>query len=167
MRLVLVLVIAGLALTLLGFALLFGSMGGGVPVEAGFAGLVLIILGPLAVVGGLVAYALQRPTAKELAQQKAGDYRTWHFRPVGLLLLILALAGFVALANWAEQYLPGINAGRRPLSGYVFGLLCLALLSFRKIRNLVFYTGEISEVNNADKVGGSTERTTTAGRPRD
>jgi uncharacterized membrane-anchored protein len=167
MRLFLALLIAGLMLTLLGFAILFGSMGGGIPIEAGFAGLALIILGPLTVVGGLVAYALQRPTAKELASQKANDYRTWHFRPVGLLILVVALGGFVALANWAEQYIPSINSGRRPVSCYVFGLVCLALLSFRKVRNLVFYTGQIPEAKEADKAGGSSKRTATAGHPRD
>jgi uncharacterized membrane-anchored protein len=165
MRLFLALVIAGLLLTLLGFVFLFGSVGGGMPIDAGFAGLVLIVLGPLTVVGGLVAYALRRPTAKDLASQKANDYRTWHFRPVGLLLLVLALGGFVALANWAEQYIPGINTGRRPLSGYVFGLVCLALLSFRKVRNLVFYTAEIPKAKETDKAGDITTQADAAGEP--
>ncbi len=143
MRLFLTLILVGLGLTLLGFAMMFGAMGGAVPIEAAFAGLAFgALIGPLTFISGFVVYVMRRPTTKELASQKSDDYRTWHFRPVGLLILAIGLVAFVALGNWAEQSIPGINSGRRPLSGYIFALVCLALLSFRKVRNLIFYTDE-------------------------
>lgn len=152
MRLFLALIIAGLGLTLLGFAIMLGASGGGVPIEFASAGAALgLILGPLTFISGLVVYALRRPTSKDLASQKAGDYRTWHFRPVGLLILVIAVAGFAAVGIWAEQYLPGINAGPRPVWGYVVGVVCLALLSIRQVRNLVFYTAEMPEAKEVDK----------------
>lgn len=149
MRYLLVLVIVGLSLTLLGFAILFASLDGRVPLEVGLAGLPMILLGLLLFVGSLTTYALRRPTRKELASQKAGDYRTWHFRPAGLLILVVGLATYVAVASWAEQYVPGINSGRPSPSGFVFGLVCLALLSFRKVRSSIFYLGEIPKAKAA------------------
>jgi uncharacterized membrane-anchored protein len=169
MRLFLTLIILGLGLTLLGFVILFGSIGGGLPIEVAFAGLALgVILGPITFISGFVVYAFRRPTPNELASQKADDYRTWHFQPAGLLILVIGLAAFVVLGNWAEQYVPHINSGRRPLSGYIFGLVCLALLSFRKVRNLIFYTGEIPKAEPAeDKSEVQAEPGAAADRGRD
>jgi hypothetical protein len=82
-------------------------------------------------------------TARDLAGQKASDYRTWHFRPVGLMIFLLGLALFVVAANWAEQYVRGINAGRRSISGYLGGLLFFALMGFRKVRDFVFHTARV------------------------
>jgi hypothetical protein len=83
-----------------------------------------------------------RPTAQELARQKAGDYRQLYFRPVGLLLLLIALGGFIALGIWVEQYIPGLTKrqgfGHSPLA-YVFGIVFLASMAIRRVRNFVFY----------------------------
>jgi hypothetical protein len=163
MRLFLGLVVVGLGLTLSGFAVLFGSIGGWVPIELGFVGLALgLAVGPLTFLGGLAAYALRRPTPTDLALQKPGDYRTWHFRPTGLLLLVVVVSGLVALGNWAESRRPGINSGQRPLTVYVFAIACVAALSVRNVRNVVFYTKETAETNDA----GTPLPDTAADRPR-
>jgi hypothetical protein len=162
-------IVVGLGLTLLGFAILFASIGGGVPIEVAFTGLALgVILGPLTFLSGFLDYALRRPTSNELASQKAGDYRTWHFRPAGLLILVIALVGFGALGSRAEQYVPGSNSGRRPISGYVFALVCIALLSMRTVRNLIFYTGQMPEAKEADnRADHSADPGAPADRPRE
>jgi hypothetical protein len=157
MKTFLVLVVAGLGLTLLGFAALFGSLGGALPRQLAFVGFPLIIIGPLTFVGGLVVYALRRPTPEELASQELDNYGTWHFRPAGLLLLGLAMGAFIVAAKWAEQYLPWINAGRPTPSSYVFAILLLLLLSFRKTRDLVFYTGERIDTRESTKAGNAGE----------
>lgn len=139
MRLFLTLVIIGIGLTLVGFAMTFGSLNEVIPTEMVFAGLALgVVIGPLTVISGLVVEALRRPTPSELAGQKADDYQTWHFRPAGLLILVVALAAFVALVmlgNGAKQ--------SHSVYSFIFGLACVALLSIRKVRNWIFYTGGI------------------------
>jgi hypothetical protein len=144
MKLALGLVIAGVLVTLLGFAILIGSLDGAISMETGFAGFPMIILGPLTIVGGLMVHAFRRPTAQELASQKARDYRTWQFRPVGLVIFLTALGGFVALGLWIERYVPGFTKRSRPggssPAGFLFGLVIVSLLSFRRIRNTIFYT---------------------------
>jgi hypothetical protein len=142
MKTFLLLVFGGLCLTAVGFALLLAAMGNSRTLEAAYLGFPLIILGPLLFISGLVVYALRRPTAGELASQKLNDQCTWHFRPLGLAILGICVVLVVIAGNWAEQYIPGIASGRRPLAGYVFALLWLGLLSFRRVRDLLFYTGQ-------------------------
>src|SRR5947209_5535091 len=105
--------IVGLSMTVLGFGILFGSIDGWIPMELAAGGFAMIILGPLTILGGLVAYILRRPTPEELAKQKVGDYANWHFRLLGILIVIVLVAGFHALGNSADQYVPG---AKRPLS---------------------------------------------------
>lgn len=140
-RLVLPLVI-GICMSAIGFFVLLGSMSGGT-IELAWVGLALLVgVGPAFCLAGCVLYALRPPTRQEIAAQKSWDCRTWHFRPAGLLIFVVLVGALVVIGNWAEQYIPGINSGRRPVSGYFFGLLCLSLLSFRRIRDFVFFTGE-------------------------
>lgn len=164
MKLFLTLIILGLIVTVLGFAILFGAVGGPLPIEASYVGFAMIILGPLTFVAGLVVYALQAPTPEQLAAQNPDNFQTWHFRPRGLLLLFLGLIGFIALGTWAEQYLPGINKGRRPLSGYIFAIVFMALLSIRKVRNWVLYTSKLPQAN---ATSDNSEQPTEAEQPRD
>lgn len=145
MKTYLVLVTGGVGVMLLGFVLLFGAIGRAFPPWAASAGFTLMFVGPLTVVGGLVVYALQRPTPKDLAGQRVGEFGTWHFRPRGLLILAAALAAFLAIGFWAERYIPGINSGDKPPSAYIFAGVCVALLSSRKVRDQIFYTGSIPD----------------------
>ncbi len=151
MKAYLLLVVGGLGLTTVGFAILLGAAGLRLPLEAAFLGFPLLILGPVLFLSGLVVYALRRPTARELAGQRLSDQRTWQFRPLGLAVLFVGVALVVLAGNWAEQYIPGIASGRRPLAGYAFALLWLGLLSFRRVRDLLFYTGELPGRERAGK----------------
>jgi hypothetical protein len=108
-----------------------------------------------------------RPTAQELARQKDGDIRTLYFRPVGLLIFVIGLGGFIALGFWLNQFVPGIFAGRRSPLACIFALVMLALLSFRKVRNLVFYTGDKPDASEANKTGSTAEPLVAADRPGD
>lgn len=148
----------GLILTPVGFLILFASLGRVIPREAIFAGFAMIILGPLLFVSGLAVFALQRPSPQELAGQKMNDQGTWHIRPVGLLIIILAIGGFVVVAQWLEHYLPGINSGRPSLLGLVFALICAALLSWRKVRHTIFYLGEANQAKEVGKTEDPAER---------
>jgi hypothetical protein len=51
------------------------------------------------------------------------------------------------------------------VSGYVFGLVRVALLSLRKVRKLVFYTVEMPPATPADKAANAEQ--TVADRPPD
>lgn len=137
--------IAGVVLTLLGFAAIIGGMDGLLPFNGTYVGVALILLGPLTIIAGFVVYAFRKPTEGELARQQLGEMRSWHFRRRGLLILFGTMGVFVSFALWLEQFYPGINSGRRPFPAFVFGVVCVILLSFRKVRDQVFHTGRIPE----------------------
>ena len=132
-----------------------------------------LLVGVLVLGGGVVLLFLGvrseqwRPTAQELARQKAGDYRNLYFRPVGLLLFVIALGGFIALGIWLNQFLPGIFSGIRSPLGYIFALVFVALLSIRKVRNLVFYTADAPDSSGAIKNDSTAEQSAPADSPRD
>ena len=118
-------VIAGLILTLLGFAILISWIVLAVPKEAGFAGIALIILGPLTIVGGLQAHAIRRSTAKELASQHAMDYG--RAAPVwNTISLCAPWLGFVCgvVAGVCAPHMQWFEWGCRVWFGFaVFGFL--------------------------------------------
>jgi hypothetical protein len=93
-----------------------------------------------------------RPTRHEIVRQGGGD-REMFLRPGGLVIFLIALGGFVALAIWLEQFAPGISGRRSPLN-YIFGLVFVSLLSIRKVRNSIFYTGEPPATDKEKKPEG-------------
>jgi hypothetical protein len=96
------LMILGLFLAVAGFAVLFMTQGGSLPLNSLFVGFAMIILGPLIFMGGLVANAFRRPTPKELASQDPQNPGTWHFSRTGCLVLagfFLVLGVAVTLNN--------------------------------------------------------------------
>lgn len=129
--------ISGVVATLAGFALLFGSFSGTFPTSFAMVGFALIIFGPLTLVAGLIAYALRKPTAKELAQHNPDEIGTWHFRPMGLLLVVVVMTISVIIGTWVERELG--THWRRPISGYGIAILVVCLMMFRQVRDLVFY----------------------------
>jgi hypothetical protein len=82
-------------------------------------------------------------TTHELAKQSASDIRTWHFRPVGLVIILLVLLLVVMGDIWAEHLVPVLRmpGGWRRVSpfGYFFALLFCVLMGFRRVRDFCFY----------------------------
>jgi len=177
MKLSLALCITGLSLIGVGLALVFASMGGGVFLQASVAGIALFLLGLFTVIASVVAYAVRRPTPEELASQKPGKYGTWHFRPIGLLIVGIEMVGALLLGDWVERELPVIKDaldwvvrnvfGLKPRPYVVAGCICVILalvsVSFRRIRNLIFYTGQLPAANAGDK-GGQEQKKNKRGR---
>lgn len=148
----LLLFLVGLSVTVLGFVILFGSIGGAIPLEVGFLGVALIIIGPLTMVSGLYVYLLRKPTTQELASRPVGDDKetwnlvrladshTWQMRPAGLFVFFPVICGTYLLVLWCFNEL-GLESsdGATSVANIVAGTLILLLLAFRPIRNLVFY----------------------------
>jgi hypothetical protein len=95
-----------------------------------------------------------RPTAQELARRQDDML---YFRPVGLLLFVVVFVAVGSLGLWLDQFLPGLASGRRSPLAYILTLGFLALLSFRKVRNLVFYTRDAPDADEAKKAGSAGE----------
>ena len=163
MKLPLAFFFTGLILIGVGLALVFASLG----LQSGLAGIALFLFGLFTVIASLVAYAFRKPTRKELANQSPGSFQslrfiTWHFRPVGLVILGIAAIGALLLENWVVPPLPGNREPQRHLlAGVMFAILFFVAVSFRKIRNLIFYTGQIARPKRgtrADRSGKENKR---------
>src|SRR5579871_1017476 len=98
------LIVSGLLLTFVGFAILFLAIWGTMPVGLAVVGFCLIVVGPLIFIGGLVAFLLRRPAAHESAPFGKTS------PPVAPWLLRLAAVGIVAL-SWVLG-LPAISSGQ-------------------------------------------------------
>jgi uncharacterized membrane protein len=142
MRVYQFLILVGLCLLPPGFLLLFKAMDGGVPVEAAWVGFAFIILGPLLLVGGLLAYLLRRRSPSELAirgdDSRRIDPLLWRLAGVGMIALGLVI-GIPAITegklhvrhvqlDGTEAVVAGIGA---IVQGAAVGLICL-FLSLRK-----------------------------------
>lgn len=157
-KLSLSLLISGVIATLTGFGLLFGSFSGTLPTNAAMAGFALIVAGPLTLVAGLIAYALRKPTAKELAEHNPNEIGTWHFRPLGLLLVVVVMTVSVIVGIWVERELG--TPWRKPISGYGIAIVVVCLMMFRQVRDLVFYrkprrSGGISGLKTQERSGAN------------
>src|SRR5258708_5879354 len=95
---------AGVCMTAAGVGLLWAATRGTAPLGVVFVGLALLLLGPVVFAAGFVVDMLRRPTPQELARQKADDDRTWHIRPLGLLILVAGVGVCLVGGAWAGQY---------------------------------------------------------------
>ncbi len=99
-RNVLILLILGFALIGLGFALMMSLMDGRLKPTAGvaIAGLSLMGLGVVVILGGLALFAFRKPSVEELAGSSGKEPRGWHFTRFGLGYLLVMIFGLPALA---------------------------------------------------------------------
>ena len=152
MKLYHVMTLSGLILIPLGFEGIFGLIGWGLPIKSVFVGILLLILGLMAFLGGLTAYSFRRPTPEEVAHQVVGDYYTWHFRPVWMLAVVAWMAVIGMGAPLADLFAPDANV----LIFYPTTLLVVGAISFRRVRESILYIQPAlgSGIDCANKVTG-------------
>jgi len=144
------LIFAGMVVTTFGFLLLFLFFNGYLPQTLASILMPIILLGMLLMlVIGPILFLLQKPTKREIDASDPSNPRTWHFRPVGLLVVAISAGLIKWFANFfCQKFTPVLfepfvqlshHGARMSILDITIVLLVVLLPIIPSVRNFLFF----------------------------